>query len=437
MDPRPVPAGDARRATGDGSRPLAYLPGVSTTRPRVVVVGAGFAGLWAVQEFDGAPVDVTLIDRNNYHTFFPLLYQVAAAELQPGDIAHPIRKITRDLDNVSFLLAEVTGVDFAARVVETTSGDVGYDHLILGTGSVTHWLGVDGAQQHAFPLRTLDQAITLRNHILQQVEAADAGAEERRRRLTFVVVGGGPTGVEFAGALQELINGPLAKDHTRLDLDRSRIVMLEAAPRLLLAFPERLGAYARRRLERMGVEVRTETAVVAVGAEGVDLEGGERLETATVVWTAGVAGPADLASWGLPTAKGRRVPILPTLQVEGHPEIYVTGDAAFPDTEAPMVAQNAMQQGRLAAANIVRAVHGEPLEGYRYRDYGTMAVIGRNSAVVHFGRRWNFTGFPAWLMWLGLHLFKLIGFRNRIAALLSWTGDYLFRDRVARLIIGK
>ena len=406
--------------------------------PRIVIVGGGFAGLWAARELRRAPVGVTLVDRNNYHTFFPLLYQVAAAELQPGDIVHPIRAILRKQRNASFLLGEVSGVDFDRQVVKTSNGDIAYDHLLLATGSTTDYFGVDGAEAHAFPLRTLEEAIQLRNHLLQRVEAAHvAHGAERRRDLTFAVVGGGPTGVEFAGALQELINGPLAKDHVDLDLTGSRTILLEAGPRLLAAFPEKLSAYANRRLERMGVEVRTGAAVVAVDSNGLDLDDGGRLEAGTVVWAAGIAGEPDVASWGLPTGRAGRIPIEPTLQLSEHPEVWVAGDVALTHQPVPMVAQNAMQQGRLAASNMVRFINGEALEAYRYRDYGVMAVIGRNSAVAHFGGRWRFRGYPAWLMWLGLHLIKLIGFRNRIAALMSWTGDYLFRDRVARLIIGR
>lgn len=409
-----------------------------TPTPHIVIVGGGFAGLWAAKELDGAPVRVTLVDRNNYHTFFPLLYQVAAAELQPGDIVHPIRAILRRIDNASFRLAEVTGIDVEHRMISTSAGPLHYDHLILGPGSTTGFFGIPGAEDHARPLRTLEEAIALRNHLLGRVEAAHhLGEEERRRALTFVVVGGGPTGVEFAGALQELITGPLARDHRGIDLGASRTILLEAAPRILQTFPDRLSAYATRRLEKMGVEVMTGTSVAAIDERRVELGQGTRIETSTIVWAAGVGGPPTLTSWGLPTGRAGRVTVLPTLQVEDHPEIWVTGDAALPEGTAPMVAQNAMQQGRLAARNIVRVLAGDQPEVYRYRDYGTMAVIGRNAAVAHFGKRWRFTGYIAWLMWLGLHIVKLIGFRNRIAALMSWTGDYLFRDRVARLMIGR
>jgi len=401
-----------------------------------VILGAGFAGLWAAKELRRAPVDITVVDRNNYHTFFPLLYQVAAAELQPGDIVHPVRAILSRQPNASFTLAEVTNIDIEDRTLATSAGPIHYDHLILGPGSTTEWFGVDGAEEHAFALRTLDEAIQLRNHVLERIEAAHrATGLDKERDLTFVVVGGGPTGVEFAGALQELITGPIARDHRGLDLSSSRTVLVEAGPSLLPAFRDRLSEYARRRLTKKGVEVQLGTQVERVDPDGIDLANGGRIESATVVWATGVSADPGMAGWGLPTGHAGRVQVLPTLQVDGHPEVWVGGDSALPASSGPMVAQNAMQQGRLAARNLRAVLDGHEPTTYRYRDYGTMAVIGRNAAVVQFRKRWSFTGYPAWLMWLGLHIIKLIGFRNRLAALISWTGDYIFRDRVARLII--
>lgn len=405
-------------------------------RPRVVIIGAGFAGLWAAKRLAASRVDITVVDRNNYHSFFPLLYQVAAAELEPGDIAYPVRTILRRQENAQFRLATVNEVDLHQRLVHTTTGSIEYDKLIIAVGSVTSHFGVDGAAEHSFPLRTVDEAVALRNHVLERFEAAELAREaERRRQLTFAIVGGGPTGVEYAGALQELFRGPVAKDHP--SIEDPRIVLVEAADSLLTIYPDRLAAYALKRLRRIGVEVRLNTVVEAVDTSGLTLADGTRVDAATVVWTAGVRGDPVASAWGLPTERAHRVPVLPTLQVRGHPDVFVVGDLALPDGAAPMVAQNAIQQGELAAKNIARSIAGEELEPYEYKDLGNMAVIGRNAAVVHLHSRWRFKGYIAWVMWLGVHLWKLIGFRNRLAAVFSWTGDYLFGDRAARLIIGK
>jgi len=412
---------------------------MSERQRRVVIVGAGFAGLWAARTLAGAPVDVVVVDRNNYHSFFPLLYQVAAAELEPGDIAYPVRTILRRQDNARFRLSEVQGLELGDKTVQTETGPMLYDYLVLGIGSTTQYFGVPGAGEHSFSLRTLDEAVALRNHILRRFEAAEQAADsrERRRHLTFMVVGGGPTGVEFAGALQELINGPITKDHRRIDPSEVSIILVEAMPGLLSIYPNRLADYARRRLTKMGVDVRTETTVAAVDVTGVTLGDGARIDSSTVVWTAGVGGDPIVTGWGLPTSRGGRVPVLPSLQLESYPEVFVTGDLSLPPAAAPMVAQNALQQGTHAARSVLRLLSGEAPSAYKYRDLGNMAVIGRNAAVVHLYNRWSFMGFPAWVMWLSVHLFKLIGFRNRIAAVLSWTGDYFFGDRTARVILGR
>lgn len=404
----------------------------------MVIVGAGFGGLWATKALRKAAVEVELIDRHNFHTFFPLLYQVAAAELSPGDISHPVRKIIRKQRNAHFTLAAVTDVDLERKLVATTAGDKPYDYLILAVGSTTRYFGVAGAAEHSFPLRTLEDAVALRNHLLRRFEEAEQLTEAARAgQLTFVIVGGGPTGVEFAGALQELINGPLQRDHPRLPTSDARVVIVELGDRLLSVYPDRLSRYAKRRLEKMGVEVRLGSNVAAVDEDGVQLDSSERLAAATVVWTAGVGGPSRLAKWGLDTGAGGRVSVAPDLTVDAAQCVYVVGDSSAPvGAGAPMVAQNATQQGTLAGRNVLRAIAGTTLEEYRYKDLGNMAVIGRNSAVVHLFGRLAFKGYFAWLMWLSLHLAKLIGFRNRVAALLSWAGDYLFRDRVARLIMG-
>lgn len=404
--------------------------------PKVAIIGAGFGGLWAAKALRGAAVDVEIIDRHNFHTFFPLLYQVAAAELAPGDISHPIRKIIRRHRNARFTLADVAGLDAAEKVLDTSAGPKAFDYLIIAMGSTTKYFGVAGAADHSYPLRTLEDAVHLRNHLLARFETAEQlSPADRAKHLTFVIVGGGPTGVEFAGALQELINGPLRRDHPRLKAGDASVIVVELGDTLLPVYPAKLREYATKRLEQMGVEVKMGAAVESVSEEGVILGGGHRIDAATVVWTAGVGGPSDLAKWGLPATSAGRVKVLPTLQVENAGSVFVVGDSSLPaGGTAPMVAQNATQQGTLAAENILRLIDGQTLQDYRYRDLGNMAVIGRNAAVVHLFSRLGFKGYLAWLMWLGLHLAKLIGFRNRVAALLSWAGDYLFRDRVARLI---
>ncbi|MGH7541670.1 MAG: NAD(P)/FAD-dependent oxidoreductase [Gemmatimonadota bacterium] len=405
---------------------------------RVVILGAGFGGLWAARALKSAPVSITLLDRNNYHTFLPLLYQVGAAELEPFAIARPVRTIVRRQENVHFLMADARAVDPERKVVRTSRGVHAYDYLVVAIGSVQHDFGVPGARR-AFPLKTLEDGVALRSRILSRFEVAalEPDAVARRRTLRFVIVGGGPTGVEFAGALAELVRGPLARDYPALDGEAS-IVLLEARDRLLGEFAERLSAYAARRLERMGVEVRLGASVAEVEPAAVRLADGTSLPTETVAWTAGVRGEPSAERWGFPMNRAGRVLVAPTLQVPGHPEVYVVGDLARveDDTGSPLpgVAQVAMQGGAHAAANIRRALEERPPEPFEYRDYGTMAVIGRNAAVARLAGR-EFTGFVAWLLWLGIHLVKLIGFRNRLAVLLNWAWDYLFFERVARILL--
>ena len=406
--------------------------------PNVVIVGAGFGGLWAARALAHRPFNVTLIDRNNYHTFLPLLYQVAAAELEPEQIIYPVRSILRPWPNVGFLMAEVSRIDFAARVVQTYTGPVSYDYLILAAGSTTNFFGVQGAE-HAYPLKSLDEAIRLRNHILCCFERAVSLPEPGRRRqaLSFAIVGGGPTGVEFAGALAELLRGPLRKDYSKLGLSDSKVALFEAAESLLVGLPKRLGDYAFDRLRRMGVEVRLSATVSRIEPDALHLKDGQVVPAGTVVWTAGVRGERSAAAWGLPVDRGGRVPVEATLQLAGHPEIYVLGDLARFEQDGrplPMVASVAIQQATTAARNIHRQSTKQPLLPFRFRDPGMMATIGRNAAVAHFAGL-SITGFPAWLAWLGVHLVKLIGFRNRLMVLTNWAWDYFLYERAVRLIL--
>jgi NADH dehydrogenase len=409
------------------------------TRPRVVIVGAGFGGLWAARALSRTAFQVLLIDRNNYHAFLPLLYQVAAAEVEPEEIVYPVRSILRPLPNVDFLLAGVNKIDFAARAVETTLTTVPYDYLILAAGSTTHFFGVPGAADHAFTLKTLDDGIRLRNHILCCFERAakDPDAESRRRRLTFAIVGGGPTGVEYAGALAELLRGPLRRDFPKLDFHDTRVLLLEGAERLLPGLPPRLGRYALRRLQNMGVEVRLKAAVDRLGAGEVHLKEGASIVTDTTIWTAGVRGVPAAAAWGLPTDRSGRVPVEPALEVQGLPGVYAIGDLARSEENGqplPMIAPVAIQQGMMAAKNIQRRENGKVPLPFHYHDHGMMATIGRNAAVAHIGS-FAFTGFPAWLAWLGVHIVNLIGFRNRLFVLINWAWDYFLFERMVRLIL--
>ncbi len=409
-----------------------------TDQPKVVILGAGFGGLWAARALSHAPVTVKLIDRHNYHTFLPLLYQVGAAELEPEEIAHPVRSILRHATNLHFYLETVEQVDLATRTVTTTERVVPYDYLIIALGSTSNFFGVPGAAAFAFPLKTVEQGMALRNHILSCFERAvyDPDPSRRQRLLTFAIVGGGPTGVEFAGALAELVRGPLTKDYPVLK-GQARIMVLEASQGLLAGQPQRLQEYARKRLEKMGVQIQLDARVTRVTLEEVELKDGRMIPTETVIWTAGVNGTPVINGWGLPTNRAGQVTVLPTLQVPEHPDVYVVGDLAYIEHAGhplPMVAQPALQEGVAAARNIERQVNGQPPVPFRYRDLGTLAVIGRNSAVANiFGHA--YTGFVAWVIWLVVHIFNLIGFRNRLLVLINWAWDYVFFERGVRLIL--
>lgn len=410
------------------------------TPPKIVIIGAGFGGLWAARALRRKPVDVTLIDRNNFHTFLPLLYQVGAAELEPFAIARPVRTIVRGQENLQFLHATARRLDLDRKLVHTDRGVYAWDYLILAPGTVAFDFGIPGVRRHAFPLKTLEDGIALRSHILARFEAALHVPDPGRRAaiLRFLIIGGGPTGVEFAGALSELIRGPLRKDYPFLR-DEASVVLVEAADRLLTGLPESLSTYARRRLERMGVDVQLDTLVERVEGGRIGIRRGEErreIVGETVAWTAGVRGaPTD--RWGLPTGRDGRIETEPTLQVPGHPDVFAVGDIARTARDGeplPMLAQVAMQGGERAAENVVRLSRGDRPQPFRYRDKGLLAVIGRNAAVARVAGR-NFTGFPAWVLWLGVHIVYLIGFRNRFAVLLNWAWDYVFFERVARILI--
>jgi len=405
----------------------------------VVVIGAGFGGLWAARRLAHSPVDVTVLDRNNYHSFFPLLYQVAAAELEPEDIIYPVRSILRKYPNIHFRLGDATGIDTTNRLVRTLTDVFPYDYLILTIGSQSTFLGVPGAEENAFALKNLEQAIALRNHILCCFERAlnESEAARRQQLLSFVIVGGGPTGVEFTGALTELIHAPLRRDYPGLDFSQVQVHLIEATGRLLTGLPERLNSYALERFRRMGVDVQLNSLVSQVNRDSVVLKDGRGIPTRTVVWTAGVQGASLSHDWDFQTRRNGQVEVLPTLQIPGHPEIYVAGDLAYVEQGGhPLlqIATVAVQEGEWVAENVLRQLaHDEP-QPFRYHDPGMMVTIGRNAAAVQLGR-YAFTGFLAWVIWLGVHLFRLIGFRNRLMVLINWAWDYFFFERVVRLIL--
>lgn len=410
----------------------------NTPRKRVVIIGMGFGGMHAAQELAGSHLEVLLVDRNNYHLFQPLLYQVATAALEQESIAYPVRALVRGWYNLAFRMGEVTGLDLAGKKVLTDTGVLEYDYLIMAGGSVTNFFGNQGVARHAFDLKQLRDAEQLRNSILTTFELATQQTDQQQRRalLTFVVVGGGPTGVEFAGALAELIRYVFQKDYPELNLSESRVILLEAAPHLLGAMPERLRRYAEKRLTLMGVEVRCNSLVADASEHTVSLANGDLIATRTLFWSAGVkAAPlADLVP-GEKTPAGRLV-VNSSLALMGHDDVYVVGDMAcvlHHGQPLPMMAPVAMQQGRHAAQSIIRRERGEASEPFRYVDKGSMATIGRSSAVaVAFG--FSFCGFMAWLVWLFLHIYYLIGFRNRIVVLLNWSWYYWFHERQVRLI---
>jgi len=406
--------------------------------PTVVIVGAGFGGLRVARALRRAPVQVVLVDRNNYHLFQPLLYQVATAGLEPEEIAKPARAVLRGQKNFDFRMIEVTRVDFAAKRLDTTAGPIAYDFLVLAPGGETNFFGLASLQRHGLGLKDIPDAITIRNHVLTCFEQAmlEPDAEKRRALLTFIVVGGGPTGVEMAGALSELIRLVLVKDYPRLNIKDVRILLLEATDKLLPALPERLREAAGKTLWRKYVEVRFGATVADFDGRQAHLKSGEIIPAQTVIWAAGVRAAPLTATLGLAPARQGRIPVEPTLQLAGHPEVFIIGDAAYREQDGeplPMVAPVAIQMGESVARNIARQLRGQPLEPFRYHDQGTLATIGRNAAVAHvFGLQ--LSGFPAWVMWLVVHIIQLIGFRNKLFVLLNWAWDYFFYERAARLI---
>ncbi len=406
--------------------------------PRVVVVGGGFGGLEAAKTLRHAPADVTLCDRNNYHLFQPLLYQVATGGLAPGEIAAPIRRVVRGQANISVLLENVDDIDLERKEVVHRDGPIPYDYLIVATGARHAYFGHEGWEAAAPGLKTIEDALDIRRRIYLAYEEAERCPDPGRLPglLDFVVIGGGPTGVELAGAIAEIARRTLRRDFRRIDPTTSRVILIEAGSRVLPSFPPDLSRRAQATLEAMGVEVRLGTAVSDVSPEGVRL-GDEWIESRTVIWAAGVEASPLGRSLGPPADRAGRIEVLPDLSLPGHPEVFLVGDLALARGAnggvMPGLAPVAMQEGRLAARNVIRRIAGQPTQPFVYHDRGALATIGRRAAVAEI-RGLRLTGVLAWLTWLFVHILYLIGFDNRIAVLWHWAYAYVTFERADRLI---
>ena len=432
----------------------------TASRPRVLVIGCGFGGIEAVRALSKSAVEITLVDRTNHHLFQPLLYQVATAGLSAPAVSAPIRHALRremKRGNLTILKAEVRTIDVAARTVSLDGGEkIAWDHLIVATGATHGYFGHDEWQRYAPGLKTLADAFDIRSRVIGAFESAERATAEAERNawMTFVVIGGGPTGVEMAGTMSEIAQHTLAREFRRIDPKQTRVILLEGSPRILGTFVAKQSERARTQLERLGVDVRTESKVTAIDAEGVTYDsaksgGSERIQARTVIWAAGVAGSplgAELARGaGAALDRAGRVVVAPDLSLPGHPEISVIGDLAAAlshgpkgTTPVPGVSPAAKQMGRTAAANVVRRIRGESTVAFRYRDYGNLATVGRKAAVVELAvpllGTLRFSGLPAWLFWLFAHIYFLIGFRNRLMVMTDWAWAYFTYERGARVV---
>jgi NADH dehydrogenase len=408
-------------------------------KKKIVVIGGGFAGLWAVRALRRAPVDITLIDRSNHHLFQPLLYQVATAGLAAPSIAAPLRHILRDQQNATVLMGEVTRIDTAARQVTMGEQRITYDYLLVASGATHAYFGHDEWEQHAPGLKNLDDAFAIRARILSAFEEAEAAKDDARREacLTFAVIGGGPTGVELAGTLAEIARHTLVRDFRNFDPARSRVMLIEAGPRVLSAVSEELSAKARKQLEKLGVEVHTGKAVSEIG-RGVLRFGDQQVAARTILWAAGVAASPLGRQLNAELDRAGRVRVQPDLSLSAHPEVFIAGDLASVTSDGkpvPGVAPAAKQMGALVAKNILARIAGRTTLPFRYRDYGSLATIGRHSAVAQLPN-FRLSGIFAWWFWLLLHIYFLIGFRSRLIVLINWAWAYFTYGRGARIILG-
>ncbi len=407
--------------------------------PHVVIIGAGFGGMEAARKLANAPVRITMLNRENYHLFQPLLYQVAIAGLVPSQIAYPVRTIFRHQKNFTFQMGEVTAIDFDQRFVRMNGSVIGYDYLILAIGGETNFYNLHSIEREAYQLKNVDSAVATRIHMLSMFEKAsrEPDPDKRRALLTFGIVGGGPTGVETAGALAELIRLVISKDYPDMDLKDVRVILLESASHVMEAYPDSLRKATYDLLVRKGVEIWLDARMTGYDGEKISLADGRCIPAYTLIWTAGVrsAGLADRL--GLPQAAGARLVTEGTLQLAGHPEVFLVGDAAYLVDESgrplPMLATVAQQEARAAVDNLRRLLKGQSPRPFHYQDPGLLATIGRNAAVARIAGL-NFSGFIAWVIWVVLHIYRLIGFRNRLVVMINWAWDYFFYDSQVRLI---
>ncbi len=408
---------------------------------RVVIIGGGFGGLYAAKALARAPVRITLLDRRNYHLFQPLLYQVATAALNPSDIAAPIRSILRSQKNVSVIMGEATTIDVARKLITMADGELAYDILIVATGATHSYFAHPEWSEDAPGLKTIEDALEIRRRVLRAFEAAERETDPERQQawLTFVIVGGGPTGVELAGALSEIARQTMLRDFRRINPSSARVILIEGKPHVLPTYPETLSEKARAQLAGLGVEVMVSTIVTSVTDREVAVAG-KTIATRTVLWAAGVQASPLAVSLGVPLDRASRVLVEPDLSIPGHPDVFVIGDLAAVMNEdgslVPGVAPAAIQEGNHTAKNIQRMARGQLALPFRYHDKGSLATIGRAAGVADFGRL-QLSGFLAWAAWLGVHLFFLIGFRNRVLVILQWAWAYITFQRGARLITGK
>jgi NADH dehydrogenase len=407
--------------------------------PHVVIIGAGFAGLTAAKKLRNAPVRITLVDRNNYYLFQPLLYQVAIAGLVPSQVAYPLRTIFRNQKNLTFQMGEVTAIDFESHYVKLNGSVIVYDYLILAVGGETNFFGMDSVQQNGFQLKDIESAVDTRNHLLKMFEGAsrEADADKRKAMLTFVVVGGGPTGVETSGALAELITHVMRREYPTLDIRETRVLLLEAGNALIASYPDELRKATLRLLKKKNVEVLFNAKLTDYNGQRVALADGTEIKANTLIWTAGVKAAGITNRLGVQVAGSGRVRSEATLQLPDHREVYALGDVSYLENgngqPLPMLSTVAIQQGEVVAENIQRAIKGAEQKQFHYKDPGLLATIGRNAAVA---RIWglSFSGWIAWLIWVGLHIYRIIGFRNRLVVLINWAWDYFFYDNQVRLI---